>query len=983
MKRLAGWVLLLLLWGTSGFPGDLTVSDITTRLVGDRYDHVLQQWKDDGWGSPGQPGESFFVEVPGNWPMDLLPGESLEWNVEVDRPGLYAIELDYTVLATHTMDIEIAVRCNGAFPFFEGRRIVLQRWWQTTESLSREELFVRDRFGNETIPGQQPVGMRQRVLLRDAAFTQPQALWFLLREGNNTLSLQLGAGSGVLLPTLRLHGVRLCVPADIPSYECYRRAHPGVEPGSGEVQVLEAEMPWRKNDTTINPVVSRDAEVFPQDVRCQLLNTLGGDTWKKSGQTVVYRVCVPTPGWYQLALKFSQDLKPNAVVYRSLAINGQVPFAEVEHLAFFPESRWKVHTLGTAEDEGYLFFLHQGTNTISLESDSRVYGEQIDRVNALILQLNDLALQVRKLVGTNIDRNIDWEIRNYFPGIDAQLAEIIGELNRLYEQLLQKNTSESNPAANRGARKAQALISLQNALDIVQLLAQDPDSIPRRFPLLSEGTNSVVRELSRVLEEMENQPLLLDRLYVFPPGETLPDEGVSVWQRFWMSTRRFLHSFSTPPELPSSGEDTLVLHVWVNRSRNHVDLLQKLTDRQFTPQTGIQVDFSIMPDEQKLVLAYAGKTSPDLALGISNWLPFELGIRGAVVNLERFADFPEVVRRFSPGALLPFLFEGSCYGLPETQDFYVLFFRSDILSALGIPVPGTWDEVKQILPELQRYGMNFYLPIAGASGSKPFMATAPFLYQAQGDFYTSDGFETALNTPRSLEGVRLMTELFTVYGLPLQVPNFFEHFRDGTLPIGVSNFTTYVQLSVTAPELRNSWDIALSPGVENPDGEVQRWQTGSAQSVMMFADTSRQQAAWEFLKWWLSAQVQATYAQQIQAMYGKEFMWSSANLQGFANSPFPVEHRQVVLEQWEWLKEVPKTPAGYMVERELSNAWTRVVFQGQNLRTSVDDSVILINREIVRKLQEFGYLSGTRRLKPYHVPTIGDVLDWGRKDGNP
>jgi len=72
-----------------------------------------------------------------------------------------------------------------------------------------------------------------------------------------------------------------------------------------------------------------------------------------------------------------------------------------------------------------------------------------------------------------------------------------------------------------------------------------------------------------------------------------------------------------------------------------------------------------------------------------------------------------------------------------------------------------------------------------------------------------------------------------------------------------------------------------------------------------------------------------------------------------------------------------------MVERELSNAWTRVVFQGQNVRTSVDDSVILINREIVRKLQEFGYLSGSQRLKPYHVPTIEVVLDWGREDGNP
>jgi ABC-type glycerol-3-phosphate transport system substrate-binding protein len=406
-----------------------------------------------------------------------------------------------------------------------------------------------------------------------------------------------------------------------------------------------------------------------------------------------------------------------------------------------------------------------------------------------------------------------------------------------------------------------------------------------------------------------------------------------------------------------------------------VNLIQSLADTQFTPKTGIKVDISLMPNEQKLILSYASKTAPDIALGISNWLPFELGIRGAALDLRRFDDFGKVITRFSPGALLPYIYEQKCFALPETQDFYVLFYRKDIFEKLKLPIPNTWDDVKKILPELQRYGMNFYLPIAGSGGFKPFMTTAPFIYQNDGRFYSDDGFKTALNEPNSLKGIELMTKLFTLYGVQLQIPNFFEHFRSSLSPIGISNFTTYLQLMVGAPELKNSWDIALSPGVKNGN-IIERWQTGSAQSAMVFNTTKYPNEAWEFLKWWTSEKTQTDFGQRIQTLYGKEFMWNSANIKAFSKIPIPDEHKKIILEQWEWLKEVPKTPAGYMTERELSNIWIKVVLQGKNLRASVDDSVNKINKEIQRKLEEFGYIKNGKKIKNYYIPKFEDVLKW-------
>jgi hypothetical protein len=66
-----------------------------------------------------------------------------------------------------------------------------------------------------------------------------------------------------------------------------------------------------------------------------------------------------------------------------------------------------------------------------------------------------------------------------------------------------------------------------------------------------------------------------------------------------------------------------------------------------------------------------------------------------------------------------------------------------------------------------------------------------------------------------------------------------------------------------------------------------------------------------------------------------------------------------------------------MLERELSNIWNKVVYQGINLRTAIEDSLIITNKEITRKMIEFGYLDrqGTV-LKPYRLPTLDTVDAW-------
>jgi ABC-type glycerol-3-phosphate transport system substrate-binding protein len=167
-----------------------------------------------------------------------------------------------------------------------------------------------------------------------------------------------------------------------------------------------------------------------------------------------------------------------------------------------------------------------------------------------------------------------------------------------------------------------------------------------------------------------------------------------------------------------------------------------MTDESFTRDTGIKVKFSIMPQESKLVLANAAGIEPDVALGVSTNVPYELAIRNALKDLRTFDDFDSFIGIYSPGALLSYIINDSVYAIPETQDFWVTFYREDVLNSLGIPVPETWPEVIEILPELQRYGMNYNTPLSGGSGTKGYLVTAPYIFNYGAKLYTNDGFAT-------------------------------------------------------------------------------------------------------------------------------------------------------------------------------------------------------------------------------------------------
>lgn len=888
-------------------------------------------------------------------PVALLSspaGAYIEWDIESSAAILVEIALDYIPLDGEIRDIEVAVQINGVYPYSESQQMLLNKRWITPTT------FAEDRYQNQIMPKATLLQSWSHRSLEENTRLQEHPLLFKLDSGTNRVKLFLLHGS------LAVGQIYFNPRTILPSYATYQSAFDNLTPISQSLISLEAEHLSERNSLLTRFGTHREPEVTPFALIEAKLNVINGDTYLNSGQSITYQVDVAAPGLYRITLKALQS-KLNTVSYRRFQIDGQTPFAEAEAIPFPYNASWKNVTLAPLGGEPYLFYLSAGSHTLTFEATSRLLRSSYINVQSLMEQMNALSLNIKKLTGNTVDENREWDIRTYLPTIDEELDLAIEKLETV------ETTWKS---AMNDSDNSEVLSSVAIAKKLLLDLAQDPNLIPRKINTLSGASGSVLYRLGLILPSIIESPLTLDKIFIHGTSANLPEANANFFKAAWIGIQRFFASFFSSQFLPSTDPEEVI--VWVSRSMQYVNLLQQMVDAEFTPQSGVKVRISINPNEDKLILASSAGKQPDIAMGIAGWRPYDFAIRNNVHDLRTFDDFPDVASRFYPGAFNQLIYQDGVYGLPETQNFYLLFYRKDIMNTLALDIPDTWNDVVDILPELQRFGMNFYSMLSSTNAFKAFVLTMPFIQQFGGKIYAEDALSAAFDDPKTIEALSFMTDLYTTYSLPLEVGSFYNEFRYGRLPIGIGDFGMYITLLHAAPEIAGLWDIAPLPGVYR-DGEVNRSFDGASTSAMIFKDSDKVDQSWSFLKWWTSQQTQLDYAENLISAYGPEYMWNTANVEAFSDMAWNENHQATILEQWRWIQDTAKTPASYMLEREISNIWNNVVYQGVNLRTAIEDSLIITDKEITRKMIEFGFIDRQGNiLKPYILPTPETLDDW-------
>ena len=923
---------------------------------------------------PVQTVETLYTTISEAYTLPVYSGEDVkaeaflalpldargEVTVVAPEDAQYEIWLSYRNTTTSTLPTEMTVTIDDTVLCGEMQRVKMNSVWVD------DGVFPVDRYGNEiaTTPWQQEGVLEAGIC--DSTYRTAEPLLFELTAGEHRIGFTVQDGG------MELSAVTLKAPVQVPEK--------AAGDASGEnLIVIEEEKIAERNESSIRGAGEFNARLSPYDNDYRKVNFLDGASFDEAGDMVTWRFTVEESGWYNLGAYYRQSARADFPTYVDVYVDGAIPHQGAQRVAF-PYSTSFTRMQAMAGEEPLRLYLEKGEHTLSFCINAAHLTPVYETIDLLLKEINALSNDVKSLMGgATADAYRTYNMVKNFP-------DLVERLNG-WAQMCEDSVEYTRQFAAK--QSGAAFSSMTLSADQLRRLAEEPEDLPRRMSEFSTGSNSAARMLAQQLTDMAVNDLSIDQIYLYQDDAELPRKAN--WaENLWAGVERFFTSFTKTDYTAGAANETTwidengveqpVIQVWMGRSRQYVETLQNLIDTQFTPETGIKVNLSLMPDANKLVLANAAGTAPDVVLSLQYVVPSYLNIRGALYDLTQFEDFGEVAQRFSSGLFIPYILEDGVYAMPETVNFWVMFYRKDILESLQIEVPNSMEEVRLILPELQHRSMNFYYPTAGMVGLKVFPGTLPLILQSGGSIYDTTIGDTTLDSEVSLKGFRELTELFTVYNMPIDVPSpgFYQQFRDGTLPIGIADLSTYNLLLNAAPELDGLWDIALFPGLTNEEGEVERWTTGGAETMAIMSaaeDHDRLEESWTFLKWWSSAEIQSQFGNLLQSTYGSEYIWPTANKQAFSELPLRASHKKVIIEQMEWMTEAPWVLGTYMLERELSNAFISVTADGMEARRAMDTAVKRINRETYRKLEEFGYYKDGVMLKEFTTPTVQVVED--------
>ena len=866
-----------------------------------------------------------------------------EWKFRIPEAGLYCIVLDYAGLEGDGAKIQRQIMIDGEQPCEEAGNVCFYRYFVEVGGVRINEI------GDEVWPKQEEVLLWQTQAAYDSNGYDPEPMYFYLSEGEHTLTFNY-VDQPITIREVRLEGKQ-----EIPTYAemlAYYQANGYKQASSGAGAYFEGEESLYRNDSIIRRESNSDPATVPFSLYNRVLNTVGGNRWNRGEQSVSWQFTVEEDGLYEIGLKVLQGRNEGMPSYRKIMIDGQVPFQEFLEYKFPYSKTWYGEVLSDENGNPYLVYLEKGTHELTLVAQLGPIASIIERTTNDISVLSDISRDITKVTGTEPDPNYEYNLYRLMPELSGELAELADSIE-VCADILAVITNKTASTEN----------SYRAIIDTLREFSEDVDRIPRALDELENAQTN----LGTYITSLKVSPLQIDYLEVMSPEDSFEVKTSNFLQKFYVSAVNFGLSFVKDYDaVGTTKEDgeNVVLDVWIGRGSEWGEILKEMIDESFTPETGIYVNLNVMPSSQLttggvnvLMLSINSKTAPDVALSVDYNLPSEFAFRGAAVDLTQFPDFEEVQSWFYDNSMVPYVFGDGVYALPETMDFTVMYYRKDLFRELELEMPQTWSQLYiDVLPKLYENSMSFNMSVDTSVSSSSPAALRGFtmmLLQNGGSYYSADGKSSALDSAAAYQAFKSWTDLYSQYEVD-EESNLFTRMRTGATPLGIAGYTEYIQFLTSAPELYGRWGITLVPGIENEDGTISR-ETGSVSKTanLILSQSDKQEAAWEFMKWWMSEETQVNYGRQLEAVIGESARWNTANVEAFYRLPWKTEDKAIIQATLEDAQEQYIVPGGYFTSRHLINAWNRVVINDERPRDALEEAVKDINKELNVKIEEF------------------------------
>ncbi|MHB1452956.1 MAG: extracellular solute-binding protein [Saccharofermentanales bacterium] len=846
------------------------------------------------------------------------------WSLDVPSAGNYRIMLSYASVSDKIGDFEIVLLVNDELQLPSADGIRLPRRYLDIGKISQ------DKRGNDI----RPEKIEEKIWIdhdvRDARGIYNDPLEFMLEEGLNTIRIQtIRAGFAI-------RRIIAYQPSEMIDYAAYADSlSETVSNASGIFEAIEAEQPLAVSSTVLYPTYDKSsAATTPSDPVKLKLNTIGQSNWKMPGQWMEWEIDVPEDGFYNIGMRVRQNYLRGYFSTRTVSIDGNIPFEEMKNIRFPYGIGWNIKVLGDDVTD-YLFFLNKGTHIIRMEAVPGVAGKVLSEFNPVVLSLNTLYRKMIMITGISPDQYRDYQLHKDIPGLLEEFRSNADILDGLKESI-----------AGLGIQSGSDAVVVEKLISQIESFIDRPDSIPLRL----EDFRNNISSVSSWLLNLKEQPLEIDYIFLKTEDTALPAAGAGFFSQLGYRLKSLAGSFFNDYSMigDNVSDDKAALKIWINLGRDQSQIIKDLTENYFVDATGVPVNISLV--QQGLTEAIAAGKGPDIALytGVGDSVNF--AARGALEDLSKYTGFQSIQSRFMEESWMPFTYQGGVYGIPLQQSFNMMFYRSDIFRELGIGPPRTWDEFYDVLIVIQKNKLLAGIPVGSATAPDNSIFDL-LLYQNGGSYYNDDQSMTALDSEVALRAFKQWTDFYRKYSLPVSY-DFYNRFRSGEMPLGISGYTMYNMLSVAAPEIEGLWEMVPVPGTPGVGGVVDNTTTGGVNGLLMLKGIRNKEAGYQFIDWFTSAKTQIAYGLAIENIFGQAGRYDTANIEALKEMNWTEKELAVLMAQLSHVRVTPQVPASYYITRSITNAFRSVVIGGKNPRESLFTYNNDMNAELSRKRQE-------------------------------
>jgi multiple sugar transport system substrate-binding protein len=395
--------------------------------------------------------------------------------------------------------------------------------------------------------------------------------------------------------------------------------------------------------------------------------------------------------------------------------------------------------------------------------------------------------------------------------------------------------------------------------------------------------------------------------------------------------------------------DRSVIHLtlWqgVNPPPNRA-ILQKLVDKfnQQHPQIQVESLYVGQADQQlpKILAAVVGEAAPDL-LWYGPMLTGQLVDLGAIRSIDQQWQKSSIAPQIDPALLSSMRYQNQLWSIPFGTNNVGLFYRPDLWLAAGIKdLPKTWPELRAAAQKLTTKDQHGILLPLG-KGEWTVFTWLPFMWSGGGDLEPANTTitygnkiisgqvitttpTTTLNNAGAIAALQLWQDLIQDGSAVLSMPERgyeLDKFLAGKVAMQLTGPWTFGQLAAT----KVAYGVMPIPADRAAHTVV-----GGENLFMMKSTPAREQAAWQFMEYVLSAEFQTEWALGTGYLPVNLAARQSVAYQNFVEQ---TPGLQVFLDQAAVGKSRPIAPGYSEISENLGRAIESVLLQKSTVKDAL------------------------------------------------